>query len=145
MNESITKRRPGHLHSVRASILHCRCFDEYQWNDHDNFPSCTNKNDFFFLNPLIHIPKLSSVCLSVCLSLSLSVSVCLSLSLSLSISVSLSLSPFLTFLSATLLCHLSCMSYNIHYITRITRHCHANILPSTGHENYSSPKSRQVA
>ena len=131
MNESITKRRPGHLHSVRASILHCRCFDEYQWNDHDNFPSCTNKNNFFF-NPLVHIPKLSSVCLSV--SLSLSVSVCLS--------VCLSLSPFITFLSATLLYHLSCMSYNIHYIKRITRHCHANILPSTGHENYSSTKSR---
>ena len=32
-------------------------------------------------------------------------------------------------------CHLSFASYNIYYITPITRHCPANILPSTGHEN----------
>ena len=30
---------------------------------------------------------------------------------------------------------LSFTSHNIHYITLITRHCHANILPSTGQEN----------
>ena len=82
MNESITKRRPGHLHSVRASILHCRCFDEYQWNDHENFPSCTNKNNFFFKSTGPY--SKAQLCLSVCLSvsLSLSVSVCLSVCLS---------------------------------------------------------------
>ena len=30
---------------------------------------------------------------------------------------------------------LSFTSYDIHYITPITRHCHASILPSTGQEN----------
>ena len=43
--------------------------------------------------------------------------------------------PPLTFLSVTLLCHFSFTSYNIQYITPTTRHCQANIPPSTGHEN----------
>ena len=40
----------------------------------------------------------------------------------------------------TLFCHLSFTSQNIHYITPITRHCHANILPSTGQKNIAQPK-----
>ena len=47
-------------------------------------------------------------------------------------------------------CHVTCnrcdvikfTSHNIHYITPITRHCHANILPSTGQENnIAQPKT----
>ena len=41
------------------------------------------------------------------------------------------------------LCPLSFTSHNIHYITPITRHCHANILPSTGQENKSSKKKKR--
>ena len=50
-------------------------------------------------------------------------------------------SPF-TFLSVSLLCRLRFTSHNIHYISPITRHCHANILPSTGQENnIAQPKT----
>ena len=48
----------------------------------------------------------------------------------------------LTFLSVSLLCRLRFTSHNIHYISPITRHCHANILPSTGQENnIAQPKT----
>ena len=47
--------------------------------------------------------------------------------------------PFEFTSHVTRLCHLSFTSHNIHYITPITRHCHANILPSNGQGNDSSP------
>ena len=45
-------------------------------------------------------------------------------------------SPF----SVTLPRHLSFTSHKIHYITPVTRHCHANILAITGQENNSAKK-----
>ena len=48
-------------------------------------------------------------------------------------------SPF----SVTLLFHFSFTSHNIHYITLITRHCHANNLPSTEQAVKTQPKQNE--
>ena len=53
--------------------------------------------------------------------------------------LSLSLSPF----SVTLLFHFSLTPHNIHYTTPITRHCHANNLPSTEQAVKTQPKLDQ--
>ena len=71
--------------------------------------------------------------------LSLSLSVCLSLSLSLSPSTP-SPHPISSPFSVTLLFHFSFTSHNIYYITPITRHCHANNLPSTEQAVKTQPK-----
>ena len=96
----------------------------------------------FFLLSWIRIPKLSTLSLSVSLSLSVCVSLCvclcLSVSLSLSFRPSIS-SPF----SVTLLFHFSFTSHNIHYITPITHHCHANNLPSTDHATTAQQQQQQ--
>ena len=41
-------------------------------------------------------------------------------------------------------CDLGLTPHNIYYITPITHHWHANILPSTGQENNNSTKNREV-
>ena len=74
---------------------------------------------FLFSYESIHIPKFST----------------LSLSLSLSHS-----SPHLL----TLLFHFSFTSHTIHYITPITRHCHANNLPCTEQVVKSKPKQEKT-
>ena len=57
---------------------------------------------------------------------------------------SLSLPPFRPLISSpfsvTLLFHFSFTSHNIHYITPIIHHCHANNLPSTEQAAKTKPK-----